>query len=239
MTDSDNHNDQALDHNRILAALPGSLRQVITGDATLVTLHKGQSLFEQGDTPEQAFFPLNETIVALSLRTDGRAVPVAWLDTYALAGGTLAEGRLPVMAAAHVLLAGAAIALPNETLRHLADTCATFRDALARANDALLAQLMQRTACHLRHGLEARLATALHALHAISGLPELALTQQELAELLVAQRTTVTAAATALQRRGLIDYRRGQIIVCEPDALAAAGCGCWLAVDAHRRRLFA
>lgn len=239
MTGADQVQQLPFDANHILAAFPQSVHGELAREAALVKLTKGKRLFEQGERPEHLLFPLSGSVVVLSLDVAGRAVPVALLDSFSLVGASLAETILPAAATATVLLPGAAVAIPRALLQTLTIERREVRDAIARGNDALLAQLMQGSACHLRHGLEARLADALHALHASGGLSELPMTQNELADLLVAQRTSVTAAASLLQKRGLIDYRRGQIVVRDPLALGASGCRCWNAIDAHRRRLFA
>ena len=48
--------------------------------------------------------------------------------------------------------------------------------------------------------------------------------------MLGARRTTVTAAAGALQRKGLIKYSRGRIRIIDADGLEAAACECYKTV---------
>ena len=45
--------------------------------------------------------------------------------------------------------------------------------------------------------------------------------------MLGAQRTTVTEAAGALKRKGLIDYQRGRITILSREKLEAAACDCY------------
>lgn len=224
--------------NKILAAVPPGLRAELLEAAERVDMPKRSILFQQGDVTDRLIFPIETTVLGLSISLADRAVPVALLDSYHAAGTSSPGAPYPVTATATVLLSGPALVVPHVLIGSMIRRSREVSDAIARANDALLAQLMQGTACHLRHGLEARLADRLYALHLLGGQCEIAMTHNELADLLVAQRTSITAAATALQQRGLIDYRRGQIVVRNADGLAITGCGCWKAVAAHRRRLF-
>jgi Mn-dependent DtxR family transcriptional regulator len=52
-------------------------------------------------------------------------------------------------------------------------------------------------------------------------------TQEFLAEMLGSRRATVTVVAGALQRSGLIEYRRGHVRVLDRANLEAAACDCY------------
>jgi hypothetical protein len=52
-------------------------------------------------------------------------------------------------------------------------------------------------------------------------------TQEFLAMMLGARRTTVTVIAGALQQSGLIEYRRGHVKVLHREELEAAACECY------------
>jgi Mn-dependent DtxR family transcriptional regulator len=53
------------------------------------------------------------------------------------------------------------------------------------------------------------------------------LTQEFLAEMLGAQRTTVTMVAGVLQESGLIEYRRGHVRIKSRERLEEAACDCY------------
>ena len=59
------------------------------------------------------------------------------------------------------------------------------------------------------------------------------LTQEALAGLLGAQRTTVNAVARTLQDEGLISNRRGVIQVTDRVGLKRRSCECYAAVERH------
>jgi DNA-binding transcriptional MocR family regulator len=64
-----------------------------------------------------------------------------------------------------------------------------------------------------------------------------ALTQGYLADMLGVCRSTVTLAAGALQRAGLIRYRRGAITVLDRPGLEAASCECYRVIREQYERL--
>lgn len=56
---------------------------------------------------------------------------------------------------------------------------------------------------------------------------EFLLTQELLAMMLGVQRTGVSAAATSLQRAGLIRYRRGTVTILDRRGLKRRSCECY------------
>jgi CRP-like cAMP-binding protein len=71
--------------------------------------------------------------------------------------------------------------------------------------------------------------------HDRAGTEILPLTQEFLGDMLGAQRTTVTAVASALQKTGAISYKRGRITVLDRPALERASCECYAAAQRRAR----
>src|SRR5919112_593045 len=93
-------------------------------------------------------------------------------------------------------------------------------------------------ACHALHPVEARLACCLLLLQdRVDGGAALPLTQELLAEMLAVQRTTVTAAARALQQAGLIAYKWGSVTVLDRAGLEEASCRCHRVIREHYERV--
>ena len=55
----------------------------------------------------------------------------------------------------------------------------------------------------------------------------LSLTQEFLSQMIGAPRTSVTTIAANLQREGLINYRRGKIMILDRAGLESASCECY------------
>src|SRR6266508_5169033 len=77
----------------------------------------------------------------------------------------------------------------------------TFNATLARHRQFILAQAQQSAACNAAHTLEARLSRWLLRCHDLLGSADIPLTQEFLAEMLGARRTSVTLVA-AVRSRG-------------------------------------
>jgi CRP-like cAMP-binding protein len=66
---------------------------------------------------------------------------------------------------------------------------------------------------------------------------ELVVTQEVIANMLGVRREGVTEAAVALQRAGLISYRRGHITVLDRSGLEKRSCECYAVVKVEYDRL--
>jgi len=93
-----------------------------------------------------------------------------------------------------------------------------------QSQSAILGQL---AACNRLHEAEARLARWLLMVRDRTEMDTFLLTQEFLAIMLGSRRTTVTAAAGALQRKGLIRYSRGRIHISNPESLENVACECY------------
>jgi hypothetical protein len=114
-------------------------------------------------------------------------------------------------------------------LNALAAQRPAIRDALIAYAAGLLGELEQSTACNALHKAEQRFAKWLLRCHDRVDGDLLGLTQEFLANMLGAQRTTVNEAAQHLQKAGAIRYMRGSIHVKDRLTLERASCECYAA----------
>ena len=124
-----------------------------------------------------------------------------------------------------------------DALRLMVERSPGLRNSLMLYQHYLLAQAQQCAACNAMHPVESRLARWLLRCRDLTGRADMALTQEFLAEMLGVRRSSVSLVATALQRNGIIDYRRGQIRLLNVARLKALACECYDAVNTLAERL--
>jgi CRP-like cAMP-binding protein len=166
---------------------------------------------------------------------DDRAIEVATIGQEGAVGGIVSAGHKPAFARTVVEIGGLALHMPTDQLEEAKRRSHSLRDLFCRYADVLLAQTLQSVACNALHTIEERCSRWLLATQDRVPTRDLPVTQEFLAELLGVQRTTVSAAAQALQRKGLIHYRRGQITIADRVGLEEAACECYAAVEKHFR----
>jgi len=99
-----------------------------------------------------------------------------------------------------------------------------------------MAQISQTAACNRFHEAEPRLARWLLMTRDRVKSDQFPLTHEFLAHMLGTRREGVTAAASAIKRRKLIEYRRGEIRILDLKGLKTASCPCYQVIQTAFRR---
>jgi CRP-like cAMP-binding protein len=223
--------------NLLLASLPPEDMAALVPHLRVVQLPRETVLFEAGDTVEAIYFPHTGLVSIVVDLASGEMIETAMLGRDSLVGGSAAVGDGIALHRAVVQVETVASVVDVGTLRGLAQESHTFHDTVARHREFILAQAQQAAACNATHPLEARLSRWLLRCHDLLGSDDIPLTQEFLAGMLGAGRTSVTVVASMLQQAGFIHYRRGHIQVIDVEGLRESAYECYEAIKEQGKRL--
>lgn len=232
------HLTQTVFRNRILAALPPEEIKLIADKLHRVELALGQSLHRAGESIDQVFFIESGFISALTMLSEGQPLEIGLIGAEGVAGVSVVLGATKAYSETMCQTPGAAYRIPTAALKQVVAQAPHLRDLLLRYTHVFHVQVAQTAACNAHHELGQRLARWLLAAHDRSGVAELSLTQDLIAVMLGVRRSTVSIAASTLQRAGVIRYQHGRITILDRVGLENAACECYEAVASENRALF-
>jgi DNA-binding transcriptional regulator YhcF (GntR family) len=229
--------DQAFSGNLMLATFSQEVRALIEPSADILELQLGDRIQRRGEDVQWTYFPFGTTMISLVVElADSRSVEVASIGREGAVGGIVSCGHAPAFAQAAVQVAGPAMRVPMEALEEVKSRSGFVANLFCRFSDYLLAQVQQSAACNAYHSIPQRAARWLLTAQDRAG-DRIELTQEALAGLLGVQRTTLNAVVRTLQDEGLIEIRRGRILVVDRPALKRQSCECYEAVEKHFSRI--
>jgi len=229
---------RVLARNHLLEALPSRDRRCMIDGCEPVQLAFGDVVYVPGEPIEHVHFPTASFISLIMPIDDDACIEVGMVGCEGMFGIPLALGVdvSPVRA----VVQGAGPALRMEATRFCSELARSppLRREMGRYVVVHLNQLAQAAACTRFHVVEARLARWLLMTQDRAQGDTFHVTHECLAFMLGVRRVGVTKAASALQRRGLIGYSRGDVTVLDRRGLQAASCSCYEADrDAYDRML--
>ena len=198
------------------------MRHDILETSDLVALTRGEILGEPGTRLRHAYFP-TDSVFSLRARASDRA----FLDVMLIGSeGMLALSQMPGGLSLRVQVAksGQAWRISVASFDRAMAKNAELNDVLENCLSTLLAQVAQIAACTCFHDLDSRLARQLLTMGRCSRTKQFYLTHTLLAESLGVRRSGVTRSAAKLQRRKLIRYSRGDIIILNHNGLEKFSC---------------
>lgn len=227
-------NSADLPANNLLRALRPADFDLLRPALVEIMVPAGEVLHEPGDVVRSVYFPCGATLLTFRvLLEDGRTVETALIGREGAVSGIVSQGRLPAYARCEVQFPGVLLRMEVADLEAAKSRSLTLRHLFARYADCLMAQVFQSVACNTAHTIEARAAKWLLSVMERTGDPHLALTQEQLASMLGVGRSYVSRVIRTLKARGLVETRRGALIIARPEALSGLACDCQEAVRRH------
>jgi Crp-like helix-turn-helix protein len=218
------------------------LRRLNSADFALIEPHlvkadtgPNELLYNPGDDVEIVHFPCGPSLVAyLVANEDGRDVEAILVGREGAVGGIVSQGYLPAYTRIMVKFAGPFVRLAVSKLDAAKATSRTLSNVFARYADCMLAQMFQSTACNAIHSIEQRTAKwIISAMERADGDEVVPLTHEQLSTLLGVGRSYTSRVIQTFKAEGILETRRGSILVRNPDGLRARSCLCNEAVKNH------
>src|SRR6202035_5388554 len=192
-------------------------------------------LYSPGQDVETVHFPCGPSLVSYVVpNEDGRDVETILIGREGAVGGIVSHGHLPAYTRICVKFGGPFVRLPISRLETAKATSPSLRNIFARYADCMLAQMFQSTACNAIHSIEQRTAKwIISAIERADGDNIVPLTHEQLATLLGVGRSYTSRVIQTFKAEGVLDTRRGSILVLNPEALRARACLCNESVKNH------
>lgn len=216
--------------NLLIERLPRADRQRLLASCDPVELNFGEILSHPDLPFPHVYFPRSGFISLMASVSAHPPLEMGLIGNEGMLGATLALGVDAAPLLAVVQGSGSAWRVDTAAFRHELAASPALRKIIDHFIYVLLAQLSQSVACTRFHEVEPRLARWLLMSHDRAHADQFHLTHQFLSEMLGVQRSAITIAAGALQRRQLIHYSRGEINIISRSGLEAMSCECYGAI---------
>jgi CRP-like cAMP-binding protein len=220
--------------NGLLAVLIEEDRERLRPQMMALDMEAGAVLHRAGDNVVDTWFPLAWASAAFCVEdVDGESIDVAQIGREGAIGGIVSNGHLPAYSTAVVRFAGRFIRIKTTALEQAKLGSIALRHWFARYSDCLMAQVFQTAVCNGKHTIRQRTAKLLLAALARTGERELAVTQEQLAEMMGVGRSFVSRVLGEMRQRGVIESRRALLIIKDEKKLRALSCGCTILIEDH------
>ena len=215
--------------NLLLQQLPKAERQRLLDQCEPFELVLSEELSVRGQPLSHAHFP-RSGFISLVIDVDTHpALEVGMAGRESMLGAELVLGLAPTPWRALVQGPGLSWRIEADALRQACTDSPALRQVI---QTSLLVRLHQQTlaaGCERFHMTGPRLARWLLMSQDRAQSDTFHVTQEFLALMLGVRRVSVTVAASAFQKNGLISYHRGEITVQDRAALQAEACSCYAA----------
>lgn len=224
--------------NALIARLPGSDRAHLLSGAEEVPLALAQVLWRPGEPVAHVYFPSRGFVCLIATDPPPSGLEIAMIGREGMLGmqAVLGSDRAPFRAVVHA--EGRAWRMATDVFQQHLNGHPATKQLLDRYVTFRLNQLATLAHCLCHHEVGPRLARWLLMSQDRVGSNRFWVTQEALGSMLGVRRESVTAAATALQHRGVIAYHRGDLQALDRKALEQAACGCYRSDLARYAALF-
>ena len=213
--------------NRLLTGLSASDFKTFQPFLELVKLESGTVICGLNHACQHAYFPTSGVISLVGMSREGFGVEIGMVGQEGFLGLNILLGKPTLLYQALVQHSGEALRVQAEAFINIVHQHPLLRTYFLAYCRVRLAQVAQAAICNRFHPLEQRLCRWLLSAQDRVQSNRLPFTQELLSELLGGRRPTVGTATNHLEKTGLIECQRGQIIILDRPAMEQAACECY------------
>jgi CRP-like cAMP-binding protein len=208
--------------NAILSALPKSEQEELLRAATRVPLKKQRVLQSPNRRIENIYFVEDGLASVIAVSDGDTQVEVGIVGREGVTGISLLHGvdRSPYNVI--VQMEGTALKLPATHVQSILRDSEACRNVFLRFAHVFMVQTSQTAIANARATIPQRLARWLLMAQDRVVSPDLPLTHEFLSVMMGVRRAGVSNALSVLAKRGVVEARRGSILILERDRLESA-----------------
>jgi CRP-like cAMP-binding protein len=215
------------DPNLFLSGLSQESQYLLASQSVAVSLPLQTVLYEANIAAHFAYFLRSGIASVVVSMTGGETAEVGMIGREGVVGAIHLLGSSPVPTNCFIQLEATGLRIPMPAFQGAFRSSEEIRQRVLECAQEQSNCVSQVAGCNRLHEAEARLARWLLTAQDRIGSSMLDFTQEYLAEMIGAQRTTVTVIAGNLQKKGLIRYSRGHVTVIDRENLIGAACECY------------
>lgn len=217
--------------NNLVLSLPDHEFDAVRPALEYLELPDHLNLHQPGQDVQYAYFPNCGMISLVVVTEDGRTVEVGVVGREGFSGAALAVGLRTSSVREVVQIGGNGFRIGASAVEHLMRAAPELRMLMGRYAVVLGMQISQTAACNRLHSIEQRLARWLLVTRDRVDSAYLPITHDFLATMLGTDRPTVSLAASGMQKRGILEYKRGAVKILDRKKLQECACECYGVIE--------
>ena len=223
--------------NELLQKLAPADRRAVLAKCEEVEVRLGEDIYRQDGAIPFVYFPLDSMFSELTPSSDP-PVEAFLTGREGMVGFLLAMGKKRAPLHCSIQGTGRALRMKARDFTALLEKVPKLRDLAFGCAYYQVQQTSRNVYCMRHHQIVERLARWLAMAMDRHQSPRFDVTHKFLAAMLGTRRAGVTVAASALQMRRLIRYRRAEIVVLDREGLVKAACSCYGYTVLAQRKAF-
>src|SRR6202795_2450756 len=213
--------------NKVLLATPKDEYESMRADLKYIDLPHHLSLHEPTQSIKFVYFPNRGMVSQVVVTKDGRTVEVGVVGNEGYVGAGLAAGLSRSSVREVIQIAGDGFRIVGNALERILRSAPQLQMILNRHTGLQGMQVAQTAACNRLHDIQQRLSRWLLMTQDRVDTGVLPITHDFIATMMGTDRSTVSQAASVLQKEGIIDYVRGAVKILNRRKLEKSACECY------------